>query len=41
MKREMIAGQERVVWNPALSLAAKAFGFSDPEAAKIRAAIEP
>src|SRR5450759_4644354 len=40
VKRELVAGQERVVWNPALSLAAKSFEFSDPEAARIKAAIE-
>ena len=40
VKREMVAGQERLVWNPALSLAAKDFEFSDPEVARIRAAIE-
>jgi hypothetical protein len=40
VKREMVAGQERVVWNPALSLAAKDFEFSDPEVARIKAAIE-
>jgi len=40
LKREMVAGQERVVWNPALSLAVKEFEFSDPEAARIKAAIE-
>jgi hypothetical protein len=40
VKREMVAGQERVVWNPALSLAAKDFDFSDPEVARIKAAIE-
>ena len=40
LKREMVAGQERVVWNPALSLAAKEFEFSDPEVARIRAAIQ-
>jgi hypothetical protein len=40
VKREMIAGQERVVWNPVLSVAAKEFEFSDPEAARIKAAIE-
>jgi hypothetical protein len=40
VKREMVAGQERVVWNPALSLAAKEFEFSDPEVARIKAAIE-
>jgi hypothetical protein len=40
VKREMIAGQERAVWNPALSIPAKEFEFSDPEVARIRAAIE-
>ena len=40
VKREMIAGQERVVWNPALSIPAKKFEFSDPEVARIRAAIQ-
>ena len=40
VKREMVAGHERVVWNPALSLDAKEFEFTDPEAARIRAAIE-
>ena len=40
VKREMVAGQERVVWNPALTLPAKEFEFSDPELARIRAAIE-
>jgi hypothetical protein len=40
VKREMVAGQERVMWNPALSLPAKEFEFSDSEAARIKAAIE-
>ena len=40
VKREMAAGQERVVWNPALSTPAKDFEFSDPEVARIKAAIE-
>ena len=40
VKREMVAGQERVVWNPALSVPAKEFEFSDPEVACIRAAIQ-
>jgi len=35
----MVAGQERVVWNPALSIPAKDFEFSDPEVARIKAAI--
>jgi hypothetical protein len=40
MKREMVAGQERVVWNPALSIPAKDFEFTDPEVARIKAAIQ-
>jgi hypothetical protein len=40
VKREMVAGQERVVRNPALSVPAKEFEFSDPEAVRIKAAIE-
>jgi hypothetical protein len=40
VKREVVAGQERVLWNSALSLAARDFEFSDPEVARIRAAIE-
>ena len=40
VKREMVAGQERVVWNPALTLPAQGFEFSDLEVARIRAAIE-
>ena len=40
LKREMVAGQERVVWNPALSIPAKEFEFSDPEVARIKAAIQ-
>ena len=35
----MVACQERVVWNPALRLDAKKSEFSDPEAARIKAAI--
>jgi hypothetical protein len=40
VKREMVAGQERVVWNSALSLPAKEFEFTDPEIARIKAAIQ-
>jgi hypothetical protein len=40
LKREMIAGQERLVWNPGLSIPAKEFEFSDPEVARIKAAIQ-
>ncbi|MBZ5627197.1 MAG: hypothetical protein LAQ69_52265 [Acidobacteriia bacterium] len=40
VKREMVAGHERVVWNVDLSLPARGFEFSDPEAARIRTALQ-
>jgi hypothetical protein len=40
LKREIVAGQERVGWNPALSLPAKEFEFADAEIARISAAIQ-
>ena len=40
VKREMVAGQERVVWNPTRSIPAKDFEFSDPEVARMKAAIQ-
>lgn len=40
LKREIVAGQERVVWNPTLSIPAKEFEFTDPEVARIKAAIQ-
>ncbi|MGE5487336.1 MAG: hypothetical protein ACM3ZB_05905 [bacterium] len=40
LKRETVAGQERVLWNPALSLPAKEFEFTDAELARLKAAIE-
>ena len=40
LKREMVAGQERVVWNPALSIPAQDFEFSGPEVARMRAAVQ-
>ncbi|MCX6624513.1 MAG: hypothetical protein NTY38_26320 [Acidobacteria bacterium] len=40
LKRELVSGQERTVWNPALSVPAKEFAFSDAEATKIKAAVE-
>ena len=39
LKREMVAGQERVVWNPVLSIQAKGFEFTDLEVARMKAAI--
>lgn len=38
--REMIAGQERVVWNPALSLPQQEFEFTDAELARVQAALQ-
>jgi hypothetical protein len=40
VKREVVAGQERVLWNPSLSISAKEFAFTDVEIARIKAAIE-
>ena len=40
VKREIVAGQERVVWNPALSIPTKEFEFSDPEVARLKAALQ-
>ncbi|MBI4910996.1 MAG: hypothetical protein HY820_45720 [Acidobacteria bacterium] len=40
VKREIVASQERVLWNPARSLPAKEFEFTDPEIARIKTAIQ-
>ena len=40
LKRELHGGQERVLWNPALSTPDKNFDFSDAEAARIRLALQ-
>ncbi len=40
LKREMVAGQERAVWNPALSIPAKEFQFTDSEVVRLKAAIQ-
>ena len=40
LKREMVAGQERVVWNPALSIPAKEIEFSDLDVTRIKAALQ-
>src|SRR4051794_16122599 len=40
LKREIVTGQERVAWNPALSFAAKEFEFSDLEVGRLKAAIQ-
>ena len=40
LKREMVNGAERTVWNPTLSVPPQDFVFSDVEAARIKAAIQ-
>ena len=40
LKRELVNGQERTVWNPSLSIPATEFDFSDQEAARIRSALQ-
>lgn len=40
LKREIVAGQERAVWNPALPIPAKQFEFTHPELARIKAALQ-
>lgn len=40
LRREMVAGQEHVVWNPALSIPAKEYAFTAPEAARLKAALQ-
>jgi hypothetical protein len=40
LKREMVNGTERTVWNPALSIPTKEFDFTEAESARIKAAVE-
>jgi hypothetical protein len=40
LKREVVAGQERVVWSPALTLPARDYEFTDAETARIKAALQ-
>ncbi len=40
VQREVVAGQDRVVWNPALSIQAKEFEFTDAEVARIKTALQ-
>jgi hypothetical protein len=40
LKRDMLAGHERVVWNPLLSLPAREFEFTEAEIARIKASVE-
>src|ERR1039457_7188846 len=40
LKREIVNGQERTVWNPSLSIPAQDFDLSDVEVARIKAALQ-
>jgi len=40
LKREFEGGQERVIWNPSLSIAVQEYEFADGEVARIRVAIQ-
>ena len=40
LKREIVAGQERLVWNPTLFIPWEDLEFTDPEVARIRAAVQ-
>lgn len=40
LKREVVAGRERLIWNPSLSLPSKELEFTDAELARIRPAVE-
>lgn len=40
LNRECVSGQERMVWNPSLSIPVKDFDLTDAEVARIKAAIE-
>jgi hypothetical protein len=40
LKREIVAGQERVIWNPELSLPVRQFELTEQELARMKAAIQ-
>ena len=40
LKVEMVAGQERVMWNPALSVPSREIEFTDAEVTRIKAALQ-
>jgi len=39
LKRQIVGGQERLAWNPALSLRTREFELSDPDIARIKAVV--
>ena len=40
LKREIVAGQERVVWNPELSIQARKFEFTEAEVTLVKGALQ-
>ena len=40
LRREIVSGQDRTVWNPSLSIPARDFDLTDAELVRIRAAVE-
>ncbi len=40
LKREIVSGQERLLWNPALSVPATEFEFTEAEAARVKVALQ-
>jgi hypothetical protein len=40
LKRELVNGHERTVWNPVLSIPPKQFEFTDVELVRLRTAVE-
>jgi hypothetical protein len=40
LKRELVSGQDRTVWNQSLSIPAKEFELTDAEVVRVKAAIE-
>ena len=40
LRRELVSGQERTVWNPSLSIPTKDFEFTDAEIARLKAVLE-
>jgi len=40
LKRELVGGHERVVWNPTLALPPKEFDFTDAEFSGVRSALD-
>ena len=40
LKRDVVADQERAVWNPTLSLPSAVYDFTDFEVARIKAAVQ-